>query len=78
VNIVRDIGEIFEFLADADNVSEWINLYAPVYYDASVIKSADNMIFEKRYSISAEQAARKTVIEKSEEVRKCKKRNKIS
>jgi hypothetical protein len=36
------------------------------------------MIFEKRYSISAERAAREIVTEKSEKSRKYKKRNRIS
>jgi hypothetical protein len=54
VNIVRDIGEIFEFLADTDNMSEWINLYAPVYYNANIINSVGDVIFEKKYSIFVE------------------------
>jgi hypothetical protein len=36
------------------------------------------VIFEKRYSIPAERAARETVAEKSEKPKKRKKRNKIS
>jgi hypothetical protein len=36
------------------------------------------MIFEKKYSISAERAAREIVAEKSEKSKKRKKRNKFS
>jgi hypothetical protein len=78
VNIVRDIEKIFEFSVDINDVSEWINLYVPIYYSASVVNSADNIIFEKKYSIPAERAARKIVIKKSEKLKKRKKRSKIS
>jgi hypothetical protein len=54
VNTVRGIGKIFESSADADNMSEWINPYAPVYHDANTANGADNVIFEEGYSISAE------------------------
>jgi hypothetical protein len=40
VNIVRDIGEIFEFPADVNNV--------PIYHDANIINGVDNIIFEKK------------------------------
>jgi hypothetical protein len=59
-------------------VLEWINLYAPIYYGASAVNGADNMIFEKRYSIFIERAARETVREKFEKLKKHKKRSKIS
>jgi hypothetical protein len=78
VNTVRGIGEIFELPADADNVPEWINLYAPIYHDINTVNSAGDVIFEERYSVSAERTARETVTEKSEEVRERKKRNRIS
>jgi hypothetical protein len=58
-------------------VPEWINLYAPIYYNINVVNSAGNMVFEERYSVFVERAARETVAEKSEEVRECKKRNRI-
>jgi hypothetical protein len=77
VNIVRGIGKIFEFLTDADNVSEWINLYAPVYYNANIVNGADNVIFEKEYSISVERVARETVVKKFEKLKRRKKRNRI-
>jgi hypothetical protein len=54
---------------------EWINLYAPVYHNVSVINDAGDMAFEERYSVSAERAARETVAEKSEELKGRKKRN---
>jgi hypothetical protein len=77
VNIVRGIGKIFEFSADADNVPEWINLYVLIYYGANAINSVGDMIFEERYSISVKRAAREIVAEKSKEIRRRKKRNKI-
>jgi hypothetical protein len=52
VNIVREIDEIFEFSTDADNVLEWINLYAPVYQNANAANDTDNMAIEEKYSIS--------------------------
>jgi hypothetical protein len=63
VNTVRDIEKIFEFLADVNNMSEWINLYAPIYYGASAVNGADDIIFEEKYSISIKRAARETVTE---------------
>jgi hypothetical protein len=78
VNIVRGIGKIFEFPADVDNVSEWINLYVSIYYDASAINDVNNMIFKEKYSIFIERAVYETVTEKFEELRKRKKRNRIS
>jgi hypothetical protein len=77
VNTVRGIGKIFEFSVDADNMLEWINLYALIYYDVSIINGVGDVIFEKRYSISVERAVRETVAEKPEKLRKCKKRNRI-
>jgi hypothetical protein len=74
VNIVRDIEKIFEFLTNINNVSEWINLYAPIYYGVSAANSANNMIFEKRYSISVKRIAREIVTEKSENLKKRKKK----
>jgi hypothetical protein len=64
VNIVRGIEKIFESLTDADNVSEWINLYAPIYHGVNTANGAGDVIFEEGYSISVEQAARETVAEK--------------
>jgi uncharacterized protein YegJ (DUF2314 family) len=78
VNIVRDIGKIFEFLVNVDDVSEWINLYAPIYYGVNTINGVNNMIFEEKYSIFAKRAAREIVIEKSEKPRRRKKRNRIT
>jgi hypothetical protein len=78
VNTVRDIGKIFEFSADADDVPEWINLYALIYYGVSAVNGAGDIIFEEGYSIFVERAARETVAEKSEESKKCKKRSRIS
>jgi hypothetical protein len=75
VNTVRGTGEIFESLADINNMPEWINPYALIYYSVNTINSVDNMTFEERYSIFTERAAREIVTEKS---KKCKKRNKIS
>jgi hypothetical protein len=57
---------------------EWINSYASIYYGVSIANDADDIIFEERYSISAKRAARETVIEKSEKLKKRKKRNNIS
>jgi hypothetical protein len=70
VNTVRGIEKIFEFSPNVNNVLKWINLYAPIYYDTNIINSADNMTFEKKYSISAERAARETVAEKSKKLKK--------
>jgi hypothetical protein len=78
VNTIRGIGKIFEFSANANNVPEWINSYAPVYHNISAANGADNMAFEKEYSISAERAAREIVAEKPKETKKRKKRNRIS
>jgi hypothetical protein len=79
VNTVRGIGEIFEFLADVDDVPEWINLYSPIYYVASVVNGvSDNMVFKEEYSIFVERAAREIVAEKSEELKKRKKKSRIS
>jgi hypothetical protein len=77
VNIVRDIGKIFESLTDIDNIPEWINLYAPIYYNVNTVNGADNMIFEKKYSIFIKRAAREIVTEKSEKSKKRKKRSRI-
>jgi hypothetical protein len=77
VNTVRGIGKIFEFSVNADNVLKWINLYASVYHGANITNNVNDVIFEERYSISVERAARETVAEKSEEARRCKKRNRI-
>jgi hypothetical protein len=76
VNPVRGIGEIFESLTDVDNVPEWINLYAPIYYNANIINGAGDMIFEEEYSISAKRVAREIVTEKSEKLKGRKKRSK--
>jgi hypothetical protein len=78
VNTVRGIGEIFEFPVNVNNVLEWINLYASIYHNINIINSAGDMVFEKKYSIFAERIARETVAEKSEKLKKRKKRNKIS
>jgi hypothetical protein len=78
VNIVRGIGKIFEFSANINNVSEWINLYAPIYYDISTANGADNIIFEKKYSISVERAIREIVTEKPKKPKERKKRSRIS
>jgi hypothetical protein len=78
MNIVRGIGKIFESSINADNILEWINLYAPIYHDVNVINNADDMAFEKGYSISTKRIIRETVTEKFEKLRKRKKRNKIS
>jgi hypothetical protein len=78
VNTVRDIGEIFEFPINIDDVLKWINLYALIYYGANIINNADDITFEKEYSISIKRAAREIVTEKPEKLKKRKKRNKIS
>jgi hypothetical protein len=78
VNIIRGTGEIFEFSTDVNNVPEWINLYVSVYHDVSTANSVGDIAFEKEYSISAERITRETMAEKSEEIRRRKKRNKIS
>jgi hypothetical protein len=57
---------------------EWINPYALIYHNANTINGADDIAFEEEYSISAERAAREIVAEKSEKLKKCKKRNRIS
>jgi hypothetical protein len=77
VNIVRGIREIFEFPADIDNVLEWINLYASIYYNANAVNGVYDVIFEERYSVFVERVARETVIEKFEELRGRKKRSRI-
>jgi hypothetical protein len=64
-------------LTDVDNVPEWINSYASVYYSVSAVNSAGDVIFEEKYSISAERAARETVIEKLEKLKRRKKRSRI-
>jgi hypothetical protein len=74
VNIVRGIGEIFEFLTDVDDMPEWINLYAPIYHNANIINGVGDMAFEKEYSIFIKRAAREAVAEKSKKSRKCKKK----
>jgi hypothetical protein len=77
VNIVRNIEEILEFPIDVDNVLEWINLYASIYYGASAVNDADDMIFEERYSVFIEWVVRETVAEKFEELKGRKKRSRI-
>jgi hypothetical protein len=77
VNTVRDIGKVFEFLADVDDVPEWINLYAPVYHGVNAVNGVDDVVFEERYSISVKRVARETVAEKFKKLRRRKKRNKI-
>jgi hypothetical protein len=54
VNIIRDIEKIFESLINVDDVSEWINLYAPIYYNANAINGANDVIFEEEYSVFIE------------------------
>jgi hypothetical protein len=73
VNTVRGIGEIFEFPVNVNNVLEWINLYASIYHNASTANNADNITFEKRYSIPAKRTAREAVAEKPKESKRRKK-----
>jgi hypothetical protein len=77
VNTVRGIGKIFESLSDVDDILEWINLYALIYHDANIVNNVDDIIFEKRYLIFIERAARETVTKKSKKLKKRKKRNRI-
>jgi hypothetical protein len=77
VNIVRGIEKIFESLVDVNNVPEWINLYALIYYGANIVNNAGDIVFEEKYSIFIERAAREIVAEKFEELKKYKKRNRI-
>jgi hypothetical protein len=49
-----------------------------MYHDASIINGVDNIAFKEKYSIFIERTARETVTEKSEKLKKRKKRNRIS
>jgi hypothetical protein len=64
---VRDTGEIFEFVNDIKEISDNINSFIPIYFDADT--EIGNIKFSEKYKISAERAGQKIVIDMKNSVR---------
>jgi hypothetical protein len=56
---VRDTGEVFELINNIKEISENINVYISIYFDAGA--GIGNIKFSKKYEIPAERAGRKVI-----------------
>jgi hypothetical protein len=54
---VRNTGEIFKLIKNIKNISENINFYTSIYFDAGA--GAENIIFSEKYKILIQRADRK-------------------
>jgi hypothetical protein len=58
---VRDIGEIFEFINDIKEISNNINLFISIYFDAGA--EIGNIEFFKKFKMSVERTGREIIID---------------